>query len=76
VLCLSISAGSTPLGTASSSSSFFFFVSSFVRSFSSLHSAGLLLADLDLVFVKSVLPEFFDPSFSRLLSLSLLLLLL
>jgi hypothetical protein len=35
-----------------------------------------LLADLDLVFVKSVLPECFDSSFSRLLSLSLLLLLL
>jgi hypothetical protein len=32
--------------------------------------------DLDLVFVKSVLPECFDSSFSRLLSLSLLLLLL
>ncbi len=48
----------------------------FLRSFSSLHSAGSLLADLDLVFVKSVLPECFDSSFSRLLSLSLLLLLL
>jgi hypothetical protein len=69
VLCLSISAGSTPLGTASCSSS------SFVRSFSSLHSVGFLLADLDLVFVKSVLPECFDSSFSRLLSLPLLLLL-
>jgi hypothetical protein len=33
---------------------FFFFSSSFVRSFSSLHSAGLLLADLSFVFVKSV----------------------
>jgi hypothetical protein len=55
---------------------FFFFFSFFVRSSSSLHSAGLLLADLDLVFVKSVLPECFGSSFSRLLSLSLLLLLL
>jgi len=72
VLCLSISAGSTPLGTASSS----FLLRSFFRSFSSLHSAGLLLADLDLLFVKSVLPECFDSSFGRLLSLSLLLLLL
>ncbi len=50
VLCLSISAGSTPLGTASSS----FLLHLFVRSFSSLYLAGLLLADLSFVFVKSV----------------------
>jgi len=53
-----------------------FFLRSFSSLHSSLHSAGSLLADLDLVFVKSVLPECFDSSFSRLLSLSLLLLLL